>query len=340
MSKEILDEILKSNKPASNIFLLYGEESFLRAHYKKSLKALLMPESMPDLNYYSFDGRDYSLTAVDEAIEALPVFDDRKLLIFDNSMLFKPDARTGAKAEVREYWEKRLKDIPEYVYIIFNEMEIDKRSSIFKLISKNYISTEFSYLDEGRMIKWTQSLFKRLGKIISLDDCMHLINLCPDGMMSVKTEVEKLCSYAKDKQNVTKEDIDLLVTPKLEDKVFDMVSAILEKDMDKSLTLLKDLIALKTEPTQILGAIMYNVEKIASLKFLLSLKKTKQEIASILKIAPFQVNKFTDLASRFKEDELKRLVHAAAFKDMQLKTNSMDNNVLLEVFIMETASQH
>ncbi|MBE7039978.1 MAG: DNA polymerase III subunit delta [Ruminococcaceae bacterium] len=340
MSKEILDEIIKSNKPTSNIFLLYGEEAFLRAHYKKSLKGLFMPESMPDLNYYSFDGRDYSLSAVDEAIEALPVFDDRKLLIFDNSMLFKPDARTGAKAEVREYWEKRLKDIPEYVYIIFNETEIDKRSSIFKFISKNYISTEFSYLDEGKMVRWTQTLFKRLGKIISPDDCTYLINLCPDGMMSVKTEAEKLCSYAKDKQNVTREDIDLLVVPKLEDKVFDMVSAILEKDIDKSLTLLKNLIALKTEPTQILGAILYNVEKIASVKLLLSSKRTKQEIASALKIAPFQVNKFSDIASRFKKDELERLIHAAATKDMQLKTNSMDNNVLLEVFIMETASQH
>lgn len=337
MSKEILDEILKTKQPEKNIFLLYGEEDFLRAHYKKSLKNLLMPESMPDLNFYSFDGKDYSLSAVEEAIEAMPVFDEHKLLIFDNSMLFKPDGRTGAKQEARDFWEKRLKDIPEYIYIIFNETEIDKRSSLFKFISKNYISTEFSYLDEDKMIKWTQTLFKKLGKNISASDCTYLVSLCPDGMMSVKSEAEKLCSYAAGRQDITKEDIDLLVTPKLEDKVFDMVGAMLSKNTDKALSLLRDLFALKTEPTQILGAIMYNVEKIASVKLLLSSGRTKPEIASLLKIAPFQVNKFVNLASEFKKDELNKLVHKTAEKDLQLKTNSMDNNVLLEVFIMETS---
>lgn len=337
MSKEILDKILKTKEITANVFLLYGEEDFLRTHYKKSLKTLLMPESMPDLNFYSFDGRDYSLSSVDEAIEALPVFDERKLLVFDNSLLFKSDGRTGAKAEFKEYWEKRLEDIPEYVYIIFNETEIDKRSKLFKFISKNYISTEFSYLDEGKMVKWTQTLFKKLGKNISPDDCTYLISLCPDGMMSVKTEAEKLCSYCLDKQDITKETIDLLVTPKLEDKVFDMVGAMLSNNPDKALALLRDLFALKTEPTQILGAVMYNIEKIASVKMLLSSGKIKTEIASILKIAPFQVNKFADLSSRFTEEELDGLIHTTATKDIELKTNSMDNNVLLEVFIMETS---
>ncbi|MBR2499969.1 MAG: hypothetical protein IKB60_02705 [Clostridia bacterium] len=105
MSKERLDEMIKSQNVTSNVFLLWGEEAFLRLHYKKNLVSLLMPSCMPELNYYSFDGKDYSTVAIDEAIEALPVMDTQKLLVFDNSMLFKPDGRTGAKADVREYWE-------------------------------------------------------------------------------------------------------------------------------------------------------------------------------------------------------------------------------------------
>ena len=111
MSKEILDEIIKSKNPTHNVFLLWGEEAFLRLHYKKNLISVLEPTVMPDLNLYVFDGKDYSISAVDEAIESLPVMDTQKLLIFDNSLIFKPDSRTGAKAEIRDYWEKRLKDI-------------------------------------------------------------------------------------------------------------------------------------------------------------------------------------------------------------------------------------
>ena len=337
MSKELLDEMIKSKNITKNVFLLWGEENFLRSHYKKNLMSLLMPEIMPDLNFYSFDGKDYSITAVDEAIEALPVMDSRKLLVFENSLLFKPDSRTGAKAETKEYWENRLKDIPQDVYIIFNESEIDKRSALFKYIAKNHISSEFSYLDEDKMIKWTQTLFKKLGKNITTADCTYLLGLCPEGMMTIKRESEKLCAYADKNDSVTKADIDLLVTPKLEDKVFDMVSAILSKNTEKALILLRDLFALKTEPTQILGAIIYNIEKIACVKIMLSSGKSKQEAAQSLKLAPFMVNKFSDSATKFKQQELNALISRAAETDIQLKTNSMDNNVLLELFIMETS---
>ena len=335
MSKEILDQIIKSKNITHNVFLLWGEEAFLRAHYKKNLISLLMPQNMADLNYYHFDGKDYSTLALDEAIESLPVMDDKKLLVFDGSMLFKTDARTGAKADAKEYWENRLKDIPDYVYVIFNETEVDKRSSLFKQIAKNHISAEFSYLDEAKMVKWTQSLFKKLGKNITSSDSAYLLSLCPDGMMTIKKEAEKLCAYAYEKSDVTKEDIDLLVTPKLEDKVFDMVSSMLSKNTEKALVLLSDLFALKTEPTQILGAIIYNLEKITSVKTLSAEGKSKQEIASILKLAPFMVNKFLDTAAKFNTDSLAKLISSAAKTDLQLKANSMDKNVLLELFIME-----
>ncbi len=334
MSKETLDEIIKSKSVTSNVFLLWGEEAFLRLHYKKNLVSLLMPAVMPELNYYTFDGKDYSLRAIDEAIEALPVMDTKKLLVFDNSMLFKPDGKTGAKSEVREYWEKRLKDIPEYVYIIFNEREIDKRSALFKHIDKNFISAEFSYLDENRMIKWIMTLFKKLGKNISQEDSSYLLSLCPDGMMNIKNEAEKLCAYSDKKADVTKEDIDLLVTPKLEDKVFDMVDSMLSGKSEIAITLLSDLITLKTEPTQIMGAIIYNLDKISCVKILAASGKSAGEIASALKIAPFIAKKFFSLASKFTSEKLKELITKATKTDIELKTNSMDNNVLLQLFIM------
>ncbi len=49
------------------------------------------------------------------------------------------------------------------------------------------------------------------------------------------------------------------------------------------------------------------------------------------------VNKFSDIAARFKTEELNLMIANATKTDMQLKTNSMDNNVLLELFITESA---
>lgn len=49
------------------------------------------------------------------------------------------------------------------------------------------------------------------------------------------------------------------------------------------------------------------------------------------------VNKFSSTASGFTADKLKKLVKLAKDTDIELKTNSMDNNVLLELFVMKTA---
>ena len=79
---------LKQDKMEKNVLLLYGEEVFLKAHSKAELLKKITPAQMPEFNVFEFDGRKYDLKAVDEAIEALPVMSDSKLLTFRNSMIF------------------------------------------------------------------------------------------------------------------------------------------------------------------------------------------------------------------------------------------------------------
>ena len=143
MTAADLKKMLKEGTVSGNVFLLYGEETFLKEHYCNQLTTLLKPDMMEELNVFSFSGKNYDIAAVDEAIEALPVFADRKLLLFSDSKIFKPDGRTGAAAEYRSYWEKRLKDIPENVYLVFSESEIDKRSALYKYIAKNQTAAVF-----------------------------------------------------------------------------------------------------------------------------------------------------------------------------------------------------
>ena len=100
--------------------------------------------------------KEYDIRRVDEAIEALPVMADKKLLLFSDSFIFKPDGRTGAKSAYRDYWAERLRDIPDYVSILFDESEIDKRSALLKQADKIGACVEFSYMTENEMVRWTQ----------------------------------------------------------------------------------------------------------------------------------------------------------------------------------------
>ena len=335
MKIEELKQIIKGQKPAPRVFLLWGEESFLRAHYKKQLTELLMPDAMEELNVFRFDGKNYRINQVDEAIEALPVMADRKLIIFTDSLIFKPDGRTGAKAEYRDYWAKRLQDIPEYVSIIFDESEIDKRSGLLKQVDKEGACVEFAYMGEEEMVRWTQRLFVKLGKQIEAKDARYLNEITQEGMMAVRRETEKLVAYAGERPQITRADIDALVSPTIEGKVFEMVAAMLRKDADRALCMLEDLFVLKTDPNQILAAIIYNADKLLQTKLLVGDGADKSQIMSKLKISPFAAGKFMKDSAQYTVKQLCNLVERLAETDGHIKSNSMDNAVLINLLVSE-----
>lgn len=338
MKIDELKQIIKGQVPSPGVFLLWGEEAFLRAHYKKQLVELLTPDMMEELNVSLYNGKDYSIRDVDDAIEGLPVMAEKKLLIFNDSLIFKPDGRTGAKAEYRDYWAKRLQDLPEHVAIIFDESEIDKRSALLKQVDKIGACVEFAYMTEEEMVRWTSRLFGFFEKEISSADARYLNEITAEGMMAVRREAEKLVAYAGERKQITRADIDTLVMPTVEGKVFDMVAAMLAHKSDEALKLLEDLFVLKTEAVQILAAIIYNVDKLLQTKILVSDRCDKSQIMSKLKISPFQATKFMRDSAKYSIEELRELSRRVAETDGFIKSNSMDNNILISLLVSEFAT--
>lgn len=338
MNYDEFKKYLKSEKIDKNIFLLYGEEVFLKSHSKKELLSRISPDGMSEFNVFTYEGRKYDLTSVKEAIDALPVFSDRKLLIFNNSGVFSLAGKEAATKEYREFWEEIIDEIPVDVYIVFDEEKVDKRSTFYKKLLKKDSVVEFSYLSEAKMISWTVSLFKKMGKTIDSRDAEYLINITQEGMTSVKSEAEKLASYTEGKTNITRQDITDVVVPVVENRVFDMVDALLSKNATLALSMLNDLLVLKEEETRILGAISSNADRLLTVKLMTDDRADNALIASKAKIAQFLVNKYIKLSSKYSTDDLKVLFTKCIEIDRLFKLTRGDKAVILQSFIAEYAS--
>ena len=335
MKIDELKKIIKGDREAPHVFVLWGEEVFLKSHYVKQLKELLQPDCMEELNVFRFDGKEYDIRRVDEAIEALPVMADKKLLLFSDSFIFKPDGRTGAKSAYRDYWAERLRDIPDYVSILFDESEIDKRSALLKQADKIGACVEFSYMMENEMVRWTQKLFTVLGTQISAQNAAYLNEMTQGGMMAVRREAEKLAAYCLGRPSVTRADIDLLVMPTIEGKVFDMVAAMLQHNAEAALKLLDDLFVLKFDANQILPPIIYNADKLLQTKLLMQSGADKSAIVSKLKISRFAASRCMRDSTKYSVQDLERLVHRLSETDGFIKSNSMDNESLVSLLVCE-----
>ncbi len=328
---------LKQGTLNKNFLLLFGEEVHLKAHGKKELLKQISPEQMPEFNIFEFEGKKYDLKDVDDAIEALPVMSDTKLLIFHNSMIFTASGSQSATQEYKQYWEKRLSDIPEHVYILFDEEKIDKRNSLYKKLLSEDAVVEFSYFSEEKMIRWTVQLFHTFGKTISPQNAKYLIEITENGMTAVKREAEKLAAYTQDRERIAKADIDAVVVPVIENRVFEMVDAILSKNLTVALARLNDLITLKEETVKIFVAISSSVEKILTVKLMAEQKMDRAQIIEKSGIAPFLVSKYLTLSAKYTRETIADLLTLCVSTDEKFKLSKGEKTSILQRFIIDFA---
>ena len=126
------------------MYLLYGKERYLIRQYRDKLKNAIVP-SDDTMNVTTFEGEGLNIREIIELAETLPFFAEHRLIVIEDSKFFKKGGD-----ELAEY----LKQIPESTYVIFVEEEVDKRSKIYKALSKNGKAVEFGTQSDEILMKW------------------------------------------------------------------------------------------------------------------------------------------------------------------------------------------
>ena len=80
------------------------------------------------MNIHSYKGKDVNVPEIIELAQTLPFFADRRVMILENTELF------GSRGEQLANY---LVQIPEMVYFIFDEENVDKRSRLYKACNSN-----------------------------------------------------------------------------------------------------------------------------------------------------------------------------------------------------------
>lgn len=120
-----IDAQLK-NGDLSRFQLVYGEEAYLVRNYKNKLKqALSVPGD--DMNASYFEGEKFSVEEMQSIGNTLPFFQDKRLILIENSQAFK---KANDLPEV-------LEQFPETTFVVFVEKQIDKRNRLYKWIQKH-----------------------------------------------------------------------------------------------------------------------------------------------------------------------------------------------------------
>ncbi|MBH1941421.1 DNA polymerase III subunit delta [Mobilitalea sibirica] len=304
-------------------YLLYGSESYLKKLYRDKLKTAILGDS-DDMNFNYFEGKDVDQKKINEIAQTLPFFRDKRLIIIENSGLFK------SQSELSD----QLIHMPDSTILLFIEEEVDKRSKMFKTVRDLGTIAEMNGLDEKNLKLFVVSLLEQEGKRIAESTINYFLEKTGPDMANIKNEVDKLVGYIWDRAIVTPEDVDAVVTTQITGKIFNMIDAIGSKQQNKALELYYDLLSLREKPMSILFLITKHFNTLLQVKDLFRRGSNPSSISEMVGIPPFAVNKYIGQAKNFSSGHLKDALEFAADMEEQIKTGRMIDKIGVELLII------
>ncbi len=319
-----LNEDLKTGQ-LKQIYLLFGEEGYLKRQYKNRLTSAMLPEG-DTMNYACYEGKGIDLREVIDLAETMPFFADRRLIVLENTGFFK-----SGGTELADY----MKTLPETTSFLFVENEVDKRSKLYKTVKAKGRAVELGFQDEATLKRWVAGLVKKEKKQITEQTVVYFLNKTGTDMENITKELEKLYCYALERDAITKADVDAVCVTQISNHIFDMVDAVSQKKQQRALELYYELLALKEPPMRILFLMIRQYRILHQVKGLLKAGYGRKEIASHAGLHPFVAGKYMDLAKRFPTGELRAVLEEGAELEQSVKTGKLADHLAVELFLVK-----
>ncbi len=321
--KNIQEDIKSGNFKSA--YLLCGEEAYLKVQYKNKLLKALNPDD-DTMNFNHYEGRNIDVKELIDLCETMPFFADRRVVLLEDTGFFKNKCD-----ELADY----MKELPDYLCLVFVEDEVDKRSKMYKAVKSCGRIGEFARQDEKTLMQWAAGILKREGKNITQRDMELLLTMTGIDMGNLRMELEKLITYTGDRNVVTRADIQEVCTTQTQNKIFDMVRAVTEKNQKRALDLYYDLLTLKEPPMRIMFLITRQFQILLNVRDMAGRGMDNQSIAKNAGIPPFAVKRNISQAKGFTMAQLKRALYDGADLEESVKTGRMNDQMAVELFIMK-----
>lgn len=319
-----LNEDIKSGK-FKNVYLLYGEEAYLKKQYKDRMTKAIIPDG-DTMNYAYYEGKGINPAELVDLAETMPFFAERRLIVAENSGFFK-----NATPELADY----IKSMPDTTCLLFIENEVDKRGKMYKAVKDRGRIVEMGRQDEKTLLYWIAGNVKKEGRQIKESTACYLVSKTGTDMENLEKELEKLFSYTLGKDEITAADIDDICTTQITNKIFDMIEAVAAKRQKQALDYYYDLLALKEPPMRILYLLARQFKLLLEVKDLMGRGNDKAQIAKTAKLHPFVAGKYMQQCRTFSKAELRDIMEEAASTEEMVKTGRMNDVMSVEIFIVK-----
>ena len=287
-----------------NIYILYGDV-FLADKCKEYI--MQRTEISSDYDITIFDSENFSADALIECCEQISFFAKNRLAIVKNI--------ANISEKDKQKLSKYVEDINPYCTILLYDTT---KSNIFDFLQVEKVNLVLGEYEIKNIVKKQVECY---GKNIEEDALNSLVTFCQKDLFRINLEIQKLVAYICERQTINLKDIEELVPQTEELVVFELTSAMAQKDTQKSLVMLSKLLGNQDQNSRLFALLSTTLRRMFFV--VASKEKTDSELASIFGVKEFAVKKLRTQSKNFAITTLKNIIYELCEVEYMTKNGQM-----------------
>jgi len=337
ISREELVGRLEKGKPVPAILLL-GEEPYLRDACRAGLIERFVPEASRTwaVSRYSAD-RGETQAALDQAQTMAMLSPQQVVFLEDMEAIEKlgEKNRDEAVAQLSAY----LDNPAPFTVLVLEATGLDQRMRLGKLLAEKTLVVECGLGEnpgerQVAAVALARALAKEQGVEFEKGAAEDLAEFVAADLMRLKTEIDKLATYAAEKKVIGRADVSALVISEKTTTVWELSDMLAARQSKKAMEFLDRLLRDGEEPLQMLGAITWMYRKLIEASEIKGVANGWQA-SRALGMRPEQAELALQNARKISKPRLLAGLHALRSADDRLKGSGAEPRTVMEFLVAQ-----
>jgi len=311
MNYENMLNLIKQEK-IHPVYLLYGEENYLKEDILKKCRNRLLDSAYRELNYKIFYGDKLTINEVINDLETLPMISKHKLVVIKEAEKIN---KNDEKKLINYFNKLSLKNKFSTLIIIYKEGRPSKE--LITAIKRVGVSANFSNADKVKLPLWIKSKFSQ----------------------SNKKEIEKIDIFTKNQKIIEKEDVMMTIGGSESVNIFKVLDSIGDRDIENAVEGMVRLNQSDLHHLSIFAMIYRQIKLILQTKLLLENGFNLKEVEKALKLPYFVVEKIIKQSKKYTFKEIGKSYELLNIADLEFKDSRKEPKIILEELVVNIIKQ-
>ena len=311
--KQIITSL--SQKQYKSVYLLTGDEPYYIDKISDYIAANALTEEEKSFNQMIFYGKDSEASAIINTAKRFPMMAQYQVVILKEAQELRDIE------QLHYYTEKPLKST--ILVICYKYKSLDKRKKLYKSVLENGVVFESKKIYDNQVAKWIQDYVKELGMSIQPPAAVLMGEHLGADLSRIATELDKLQISLGNETMITSQHVADNIGISKDFNTLELQNALINNDVLKAFRIVEFFAANPSKNPFVL-TIGYLYSFFSKLLIFHSLQdKSKQSVASALKINPYFVTNYQNAARRFPFSKVEQVI--SLLRQYDLKSKGIGN---------------